>query len=484
MPISPTTGGQAESRERLWLLVAAAAAALSAILALTPLAPAIPALVGGAGVAVWLGRKARAQANEAAQAAAVAPVASALGYGPAAPAAQLASAVEVMARSAEAARSQASSSQRIVEALDDPLVVTDGAGIVTLANEAAQRLIGTRRAATVGRPIDELFTQADLLGLHARAAKGSAVRSRVSVQGPSGARVLEVSAIPLRPEAPGEGVAGSAAGGGTLLALRDVTDLASAVHVRTDFVANASHELRTPVAAVRGAVDTMLAGADDDPAIRSRMLDMIANHVGRLEDLIRDLLDLSRLEAMEGAARIGPAPGSEIVRLLEPAFEELCARREVTLSFEIDDALEHMRTDRNLLTLILRNLIENAVKFSKPGGSVQVIGRPATIERESAAPAPGVRFEVIDSGVGIPLNQQQRIFERFYQVDEARTGSAGGDTRGTGLGLAIVKHAVRTLGGGIRVRSVWQQGTTMTVELPGALGAAASPTGRPAAAAG
>src|SRR5690606_22686859 len=132
--------------------------------------------------------------------------------------------------------------------------------------------------------------------------------------GPSGARVLEVSAIPL-PGGAGEGEDA----GGAVLALRDVTDLASAVHVRTDFVANASHELRTPVAAVRGAVDTLLAGADDDPALRSRMLDMIANHVGRLEDLIRDLLDLSRLEAMEGAARIGPAPGSEIVRLLEPA---------------------------------------------------------------------------------------------------------------------------------------------------------------------
>ncbi len=469
----PAETMQLESRERLLLILAAVGGAISAILAFTPAAPAIPLPLAGSAGCIWLARRARRGAEREALGATMAPIAASLGRSADAPPDEIAAAAAGAAREREEAGARARESLRLLEALDDPLVMTDRAGVVRWANEAARRLIGTPPDATTGRPIDELFTQPDLLGMHARAVKGNHVRSRISMQGSAGARALEVSASPL-----GAGAGEETDGGGALLALRDITDLTSAVHVRTDFVANASHELRTPVAAVRGAVDTLHAGADDDPAMRARLLDMIANHVARLEDLIRDLLDLSRLEAMEGAARIGPAPASEIVRLLEPAFEELCARREVTLQFEMDESLEQMRTDRNLLTLILRNLIENAIKFSKPGQGVRITGAGAAIQRDNAPALAGARFEVIDSGVGIPLNQQQRIFERFYQVDEARTGStdSGGETRGTGLGLAIVKHAVRTLGGTIRVRSVWQQGTTMTVELPGALPAGAART--------
>ncbi|MFG0285759.1 MAG: ATP-binding protein [Phycisphaerales bacterium JB039] len=460
MPTSATHPG---SREPLLLAGAAGAAVISAILAFTPAAPAIGVVLLLGAICALLARRAAASAGRARLDADLAPLRAELGAPPEADAAALAGRAAATRRQAEAAVAERDDRQRLLDTLDDPIVVTDRAGIVRWANEPLRRLIGARAGATAGRPIDELFTQPELLEMHARAVKGAGGRSRLSVQGSSGARTLEVSAI-ARPD------------GGAMLTLRDITDLTSAVHVRTDFVANASHELRTPVAAVRAAVDTLHAGADDDPAMRARLLDMIANHVERLEDLIRDLLDLSRLEAMEGAARLGPAPASEIVRILEPAFEELCAKRGVTLSFEVDEKLERMRTDRNLLILILRNLIENAIKFSKPGGAVRVVAAPATIQRDNAPAAFGVRFDVIDSGVGIPLNQQQRIFERFYQVDEARTGPT--ETRGTGLGLAIVKHAVRTLGGAIRVRSVWQQGTTMTVELPGAL-----PAAQPAAAA-
>ena len=452
MPSPPEQPG---SREPVWLAGAGAAALLSAVLAFTPGAPAIPVVLLAGAACILLARRDAAAARRRAADAALAPLRTALAQPPDAAAPELAAGAAALSGEARHAAAQRDERQRLLDALDDAVVVTDHAGIVRWANEPAHRLIGTRADATAGRPIDELFTQPDLLEMHARAVKGARGRSRLPVQGSSGMRTLDVSATPLAGES------------GAMLTLRDITDLTSAVHVRTDFVANASHELRTPVAAVRGAVDTLHAGADDDPAMRARLLDMIANHVERLEDLIRDLLDLSRLEAMEGAARLGPAPASEIVRILEPAFEELCAKREVTLSFEIDEKLERMRTDRNLLILILRNLIENAIKFSKPGGAVRIVGTPASIQRDGAPAAPGVRFDVIDSGVGIPLNQQQRIFERFYQVDEARTAPT--EIRGTGLGLAIVKHAVRTLGGAIRVRSVWQQGTTMTVELSGAL---------------
>jgi two-component system, OmpR family, phosphate regulon sensor histidine kinase PhoR len=193
-------------------------------------------------------------------------------------------------------------------------------------------------------------------------------------------------------------------------------------------------------------------------------MSMLSGNVARLEEMVRDLLDLSRLESPEAALRIEPAPGSELARGLSEDFSNACRQRSLTLVFDLDPALERVRTDRKLLGLILSNLIDNATKFAFEGTEIRVVGRPLAPQNGGLA---GVRLEVIDRGVGIPLNQQSRVFERYYQVDQARDG--GRIRRGTGLGLAIVKHAVRRLGGTIRVNSVWQQGTTMVVELPGCL---------------
>lgn len=300
--------------------------------------------------------------------------------------------------------------------------------------------------------------------MHAKALRGQASRRRVTMAGEQGYRVADVSAVPV----PVVGGAGGA-GHGVLLVLRDVTELSRALQVRTDFAANASHELRTPIAMLRGAVDTLLGPAQEDTAMRGRLLGMLDQNVARLEDLIRDLLDLSRLEALEGSLRVTAVPASELVRVLEEAFAPQCQQAQVSLRFEMDRALEGLRTDRNLVTIILRNLIENAIKFSQAGQAVLVRGWAEASDQGPGQDGQAVAvFEVIDHGPGIPLPMQQRIFERFYQVDASRDGSRV--ARGTGLGLAIVKHAVRSLGGTIKVKSVWQQGTTMRVELPGSVG--------------
>ncbi|MEQ8318161.1 MAG: ATP-binding protein [Phycisphaerales bacterium] len=346
----------------------------------------------------------------------------------------------------------------VLAALDVPVLVCDGRQTVVRANEASAQWLDMSRDDLLGRPIDEVFTNAEALSMHARASRGEANRRRVTFASEQGSKVADMSAVPILP-------VGSAPGRGVVLVLRDVSELARALEIRTDFAANASHELRTPIAALRGAVDTLQGPASEDQAMRARLLSMLDENVLRLEDLIRDLLDLSRLEALEGAVRLSLVPASELARVLTKSFEPMCERGGVVLRFDLDPALEQLRTDRNLLTIILRNLIENAVKFSKDGDEVLVSGR---IEPGDDADGPRTCvFEVIDHGVGIPLPMQQRIFERFYQVDASRDGSK--IARGTGLGLAIVKHAVRTLGGTIRVKSVWKRGTTMTVELAGAV---------------
>lgn len=344
--------------------------------------------------------------------------------------------------------------------IDEPVLVCDAQQDVILANEAACLWLDMASDDVRGRRIDEVFTSVDVLSLHARASRGEACRRRVTVAGENGNRVVEVSAVPVPVSHSGDGQ-----GRGVLIVLRDVSELARALEVRTDFAANASHELRTPIAALRGAVDTLQGPASRDEAMRTRLLTMLDENVFRLEDLIRDLLDLSRLEALEGSVKLARVPASELVCALAENFEAMCERCGVSLRFEMAGELEHLRTDRNLLTIILRNLIENAIKFSGRGDEVLVRGS-VDAEGDPRASRACV-FEVVDHGQGIPLPMQQRIFERFYQVDASRDGSK--IARGTGLGLAIVKHAVRTLGGTIRVKSVWQRGTTMTVELAGAV---------------
>lgn len=370
---------------------------------------------------------------------------------------------EAALASLEVAHSEVSTFLHVV---DEPLLVCDDRQVVMLTNQAACVWLEMASTDVMGRRIDEVFTSVDVLSLHARAARGEPCRRRVTIAGGNGNRVVDVSALPVPVSKQADNDAR-----GVLLVLRDVSELARALEVRTDFVANASHELRTPIAALRGAVDTLQGPASRDDAMRTRLLSMLDENVFRLEDLIRDLLDLSRLEALEGTVKLSLVPASELIRVLSQNFEAMCERGGVSLRFDLHDDMEHLRTDRNLITIVLRNLIENAIKFSKAGDEVLVrgtVGRGAN-PREARACV----FEVIDQGQGIPLPMQQRIFERFYQADTSRDGSK--IARGTGLGLAIVKHAVRTLGGTIRVKSVWQHGTTMTVELAGAVPAPDGP---------
>lgn len=361
---------------------------------------------------------------------------------------------------AESRSAAAERLERIFATLEEPVVATDDGGAVVLWNGAAERLFGIAASRALGRTVEEVFTQADVVRIHAAAREGHGTREQVPVARADGQRVWEVTATALE----GGKREGSALRP-VLMEIRDVTEQARSLQVKADFVANASHELRTPIASLRIAMDTLAGLGDEDGPMRARLMGMLSGNVARLEEMVRDLLDLSRLESPEATVRIEPTPASEVARALASDFAAACAQRDLRLAFDFDPALEGMRTDRKLLGLILSNLVDNAAKFAFEGTEIRVVGRPIAAENGGAA---GVRLEVIDRGVGIPLGQQSRIFERYYQVDQTRDG--GRARRGTGLGLAIVKHAVRRLGGTIRVQSVWQQGTTMVVELPGSLG--------------
>jgi signal transduction histidine kinase len=243
--------------------------------------------------------------------------------------------------------------------------------------------------------------------------------------------------------------------------------------------------------------------------MRDRALHLAGSNLDRLEDMTRDLLDLSRLETPGTLVRVSRIDVRAAVEEAASPFEGARTARRVGLSIEVAPAARTADTDPRLLQEILRNLIDNAGRFAHEGTTVRVVAEAAAAGADGGAhgrsgqgavarmpdlgeassegrgsaggpsgpssqsllrsgvPRATLRLKVIDRGIGIPLDQQARIFERFYQVDPARSGKR----RGTGLGLSIVKHAARALGGSVDVESVWGEGTTMIVELPGAVAA-------------
>lgn len=378
--------------------------------------------------------------------------------------------------------------EALIDAVDEPLIATDDQERILLYNRSAEAILEVGPGELRGRPIREVITQAEVLDMHGAARAGQTRRGRARLTTPLGIRTFQVSALPV-PAAWGEGIFGA------VVVLRDVTELDQAVQVKTDFVANASHELRTPVAAIRGAAETLVDAIDDDPAMSRKLAKMVQTHAIRLEELLRDLLDLSRLESPEVPVASERVALEDVRRVLAQQFEHVCAQRRLTLAFEIEPELGEVVTDRKLLVLILRNLIENASKFAHEQTPIRVVGRLVEEEEVSPGQSRGIaRFEVIDRGVGIPLQHQERVFERFFQVDPARSGAGSGagsggglnagttpapagSRRGTGLGLAIVKHAAKRLGGQVGLTSVWGQGTTVWVEIP--VGLAGSPGAGP-----
>lgn len=337
-------------------------------------------------------------------------------------------------------------------------LATDALGVVIVANRAADEYFARPRSAIVGKNIVELFTHEQVLRQHARALEGSSGLGQLRIARPDGVRVFEVLTAP----APLRGRGNATPQQGVVVTLRDITQLAQAVQLQTDFVANASHELRTPLASIRAATETLADGAWDDGEMREKLAKVITGNTERLEEMVRDLLDLSRLESPDAPTRREPIDPQALCQQLAETFDTACKERRLTLAFSLAAQIAQIESDRALLLTILRNLIENATKYAYEGTTITIAMQD--MPGSAARPQRGLRIEVRDRGVGIPVGHQQRIFERFYQVDPARTGPI--TRRGTGLGLAIVKHAVHNLGGTIRVDSVWKEGTTMTVELP------------------
>jgi signal transduction histidine kinase len=238
--------------------------------------------------------------------------------------------------------------------------------------------------------------------------------------------------------------------GSVVLVIRDITETRRSEQVRRDFVANASHELKTPAASIQAAAETIRTAAVEDPSVIPRFASQLEREAARLSRIVSDLLDLSRLES--GSVLDETVALDAIVRDEGERFEEPAAEAGVGLSVAAA-AVPRVRGSARDLALLVRNLVDNAIRYTAPGGKVHV---------ELTTDDGEVVLAVADTGLGIPHRDLPRIFERFYRVDRARSRETGG----TGLGLSIVKHVAENLGGRVQVTSELGQGTRFEVRLP------------------
>jgi signal transduction histidine kinase len=238
--------------------------------------------------------------------------------------------------------------------------------------------------------------------------------------------------------------------GSVVLVIRDITETRRLDQVRRDFVANASHELKTPAASIQAAAETILTAAGENPSVIPRFAAQLEREAARLSRIVSDLLDLSRLEA--GSALDESVALDAIVRDEGERFEEPAAEAGVGLSVRAG-GIPRVRGSSRDLALLVRNLVDNAIRYTRPGGQVEV---------DLTADDGEVVLAIVDTGLGIPSRDLPRIFERFYRVDRARSRETGG----TGLGLSIVKHVAENHGGRVVVTSELGQGTRFEVRLP------------------
>jgi two-component system phosphate regulon sensor histidine kinase PhoR len=332
----------------------------------------------------------------------------------------------------------------ILSALVEGVIAVDHDGRILFLNPAAELLFGVSSASIMGRPIVEVLRHSPLQGvIQDTLRERKSVSQEISIHSPQ-ERTLMVHALP---------VSYGGAHTGVLAALHDITELRRLERVRQEFVANVSHELKTPLTAIKGYVETLLTGALEDKTHNRQFLEIIDDHARHLALLIDDVLDLSAIEAKRVEYRFEAVSLPEITERLIKGLAPMAQAKEVRILNGLKEGLPKVRADRDKLAQILMNLIDNAIKFNKKGGQVEITAKPA----QNA-----VVVSIRDTGTGISAEDLPRVFERFYRADKARSHTIAG----TGLGLAIVKHLVEAHQGTVTAESEPGIGSTFSFTLP------------------
>jgi two-component system phosphate regulon sensor histidine kinase PhoR len=326
----------------------------------------------------------------------------------------------------------------ILATIQDGVIALDGEWRVVLINRQASAITGVSREDGIGRAFERVCTISELTSFATEALRENrALRREITYDD----RNIEVYAAPV------------ASSTRLVLIVRDVTPIRQLERMRRDFVANVSHELKTPLAAIQAYVDTLIDGGLDDLQARDVFMHRIARNVQRLSALITDLLTISRVESGKAVIQRYRIDLRGVLEECSHTWTSSAGDKNIALTLEMDDAPIEILGEAEALRQTFNNLVGNAITYTEPGGAVRVV---ATRSNGSA------EVYVEDTGIGIPMADLPRIFERFYRVDKARSRESGG----TGLGLAIVKHYVEALQGKVEVKSELGRGSTFTVRFP------------------
>jgi len=336
--------------------------------------------------------------------------------------------------------------REVLSSIREAIIVTNASGEIVLANPAASRLFMIKGARKGAIPVDQIdLPEVRELFERAHARQRGIYKEELTVMTPKGERVFKVTAVPVTK---GELF------DGTVLVINDITRLRNLERTRRDFVSSVSHELRTPLASIKGYTETLLEGAINDPENATAFLNIIHQESEQLTALINDVLDLSRIESGKIFYSFEPLEIRPQLEKTVALFEQVASRKGVRIELNVPEGLPAVNADKNYFDIVMRNLIDNAIKY------VDANRGRVTVSAYKADDA--VSIEVSDNGIGIPKSDLERIFERFYRVDKARSRELGG----TGLGLSIVKHIVLAHKGKVEVRSRTSSGSTFTVTLP------------------
>jgi two-component system phosphate regulon sensor histidine kinase PhoR len=345
----------------------------------------------------------------------------------------LAAAMQYRTAGAEVERARLAA---VLEQMTDGVLIADAEGRIQFANPAARRLFETPDA--VGHTVAEVIRQHQLVETWRRSRESGEAQEE-SVELPARRQFLQLVVLPDKNT------------GGSLLLAQNLTRVRRLETVRRDFISNVSHELRTPLASLKALTETLQEGALEDPKAARRFLGRIETEVDALTQMAAELLELTRIESGQVPLELKDAAPSGLLHSTAERMRAQAERAGLALTVEAATDLPKVRADPPRLEQVLVNLIHNAVKFTAPGGSV-------TLSAENAEEF--VRFSVRDTGTGIPEDDLERIFERFYKSDQARSSG------GTGLGLSIARHIIEAHGGRIWAESREGRGSTFFFTIP------------------
>ncbi|KKC45862.1 histidine kinase [Paenibacillus sp. D9] len=337
----------------------------------------------------------------------------------------------------------------VLDNMTSGVVMIDPAGRMMLLNRRAEEVLGFEHREMVGRPYSEAKQQYELSQIIQQGLeKQEAVHEEITFYFPE-ERLLELNLVPVYQS--------DDSFGGLLLVLHDVSAIRRLERMRSEFVANVSHELKTPITAIKGFAETLLGGAVDDPVMSKQFMQIIYDESERLNRLIGDILELSKIESRRVPLQFSPIDLASFMERSMTILESEAARKSITMTLDNAPGI-YLEADEDRLRQVVANLLQNGISYTPEGGKVSV--RTSLVQGDGGSEM--VQIRIVDTGIGIPRKDLPRIFERFYRVDKARSRVSGG----TGLGLSIVKHLVELHHGSITVDSTVGVGTAFTIELP------------------